>query len=234
MLHLKSEWFGDFLALFYPKYCYACGKKMVNQEILLCTECELHLPLTDFHTYTPNPMEKMFWGRVEVEAAASYFYFRKGSGVQSLIHHLKYKGKREIGVFFGHRLGLNLSEHPVFSTADAIVPVPLHPKRQRERGYNQSEAVAEGMAEVLHLPVVSDALVRSRATSTQTRRGVYQRWENVSGIFEIRDAASLQGRHLILVDDVTTTGATMEAAARCLQSLPGVKVSLASLAFDML
>ncbi|MBO4281574.1 MAG: ComF family protein [Bacteroidales bacterium] len=231
---MKNRWLADFLSLFYPNYCYACGRKMPKSSRCICPECELHLPRTDYPFRSPNPMEQLFWGRVQVEAAAAYLHFRKGGSVQSIVHALKYGDRPEIGRYFGRLLGEALCAHAVFSQAEALVPIPLHPKKQRVRGYNQSEEIAEGMREAMGLPVWSRVLLRTVATDTQTKRSVYQRWENVQTVFRVASPSEVEGRHLILVDDVVTTGATLEAAAQTLKSVPGVRVSMAALAVDTL
>lgn len=234
MFGLKNGVLGDFFSLFYPPYCYVCGKILVKNEKMVCSFCSTHLPYTDFHTYTPNPMEKMFWGRVEVEAATALFFFRKGGAVQELVHQLKYKGRREIGFILGKQLGSVLLENNLLSTVDVIVPVPLHPKRKRKRGYNQSEMIAEGIASVMNRPVCTTALSRTVHNPSQTRRGVIERWDNVCRIFSLSDASAISDKHLLLVDDVVTTGATLEAAAHVLKTIPGVRISIAALAFDVI
>lgn len=234
MLQFINPWIEDFFALFYPKYCYACGKNLVKNEIYVCSDCELHLSKTDFHEYSPNPMEMLFWGRTKIEGASAYFYFKKGSGVQSIIHQLKYKGHKELGTYYGKFLGQNILTNNILSSVDALIPIPLHPKKQKKRGYNQSEAIADGIASVLEKPVLNSVLARKVFTSTQTKLGIYQRWENLSDVFEIKNREVLKGKHLLIVDDVITTGATMEAAAMVLLEVPGVRVSLAALAFDRL
>ena len=234
MLHTALEWGKDFASLFYPDYCFACGRKLLRNEVMICSECSLHLPRTDFHTFSPNPMEKLFWGRVPIEAATAYFQFRKGGGVQSIVHNLKYRNHPEIGIYFGRQLGYNLAENEIFSSVDAIIPIPLHPKKQRKRGYNQSDVLADGIAESLHRPVWKHVLERQVFTSTQTKRTAFQRWENVSEIFKVGSPGQIAGCHLLLVDDVVTTGSTLEAAARTLETVEGVRVSLAALAMDVI
>lgn len=234
MKHTTLKWGKDFASLFYPKYCFACGRKMAGNEVMVCSECSLHLPCTDYHTYSPNPMEKLFFGRVPVEAATAYFHFKKGGGVQSLVHNLKYREHPEIGRYFGRLLGYHLAEHEILSSVDAIVPVPLHPKKQRKRGYNQSEAIAVGISDSLQKPVWNQVLARKVFTDTQTKRSTFQRWENVSEIFAVTETERIGGCHLLLVDDVVTTGATLEAAAQVLKKVEGVRVSLAALAMDMI
>ena len=199
----------------------------------MCSYCSTHLPYTDFYTYSPNPMEMLFWGRAEIAAATALLYFRKGGGVQELVHQLKYKGQCEIGVHFGRELGITLAENPVLASVDALLPIPLHPGRQRKRGYNQSEAIAEGVAAVLHKPVVTSVLVRQVNNATQTRKGLSERWENVRSIFRLADETALSGKHVLLVDDVVTTGSTIEAAATVLSRVTGVRLSVATLAYDV-
>ena len=226
-------WIRDFFSLFYPDYCIACGARTVSSERFLCSSCELHLPRTGDAFVSPNPTERLFWGRLPVTAAAAYFQFRKGGGVQLLVHQLKYKDRPDIGRHFGRIFGEELKQNPIFSTVDALVPIPLHPKRLRQRGYNQSREIAEGIAASLQKPVRPDILIRRTATQTQTKRSSFQRWENVSSVFSVADSARLEGLHLLLVDDVITTGSTMEAAASALLEVPGVRVGLAALAVDV-
>ena len=233
MKHPPLLWIKDFLSLFYPEYCCACGRRLVRNECCICTECDLHLPRTDYHLRSPNPMEMRFWGRVPLAAATALFYFRKGGGVQSLIHQLKYGNRPDIGRYFGRMLGEELLQNSQFLTVDALVPIPLHPKKLRLRGYNQSEEIAAGIAMALERPVWPDVLVRQVATSTQTKRSALQRWENVRTVFAVPDPARIAGKHLLLVDDVITTGSTMEAAANKLLEAPNVIVSLAALAVDV-
>ena len=180
----------------------------MRNERCVCTNCSIHLPRTEDSLFSPNPTERLFWGRVPVVAAAALFKFKKGGGVQSLIHHLKYKNRPDIGRYFGRMLGEELRQNPQFLTVDAIVPIPLHPKKRRLRGYNQSEEIAAGIAMALERPVWPDVLVRQVATSTQTKRSAFQRWENVRTVFAVPDPARIAGKHLLLVDDVITTGST--------------------------
>lgn len=233
MKHTSLQWIGDFLSLFYPDYCPACGAVLMRNERCVCTNCSIHLPRTEDSLFSPNPTERLFWGRVPVVAAAALFKFKKGGGVQSLIHHLKYKNRPDIGRYFGRMLGEELRQNPQFLTVDALVPIPLHPKKRRLRGYNQSEEIAAGIAMALERPVWPDVLVRQVATSTQTKRSALQRWENVRTVFAVPDPARIAGKHLLLVDDVITTGSTMEAAANKLLEAPNVIVSLAALAVDV-
>jgi ComF family protein len=172
---------------------------------------------------------ELFWGRVPVMYCSSYFYYMKDSKYQRIIHHLKYEGKQHIGLEFGKTFGSELAKTS-FASADIIVPVPLHPKKQRKRGFNQSEIIARGMAESMGKKIVAGALERIRYTVSQTNRTRYERWENVEGIFRVTKPHLLAGRHILLVDDVVTTGSTLEACAAEILKLQGTTVSIATLA----
>lgn len=222
---------NDFVSLFYPRICFACGNNLFSNESLICTSCLYHLPKTNFHKDKNNPVSKVFWGRVNIETAAAFYYYRKGGKVQHLLHQMKYKGHREIGTFIGKLYGTELSEIKHFSELDTIIPVPLHPTKLRKRGFNQAEMFANGLAEGLHKKVNARSAERIIATSTQTKKSRYKRWENVSDIFKLKNPDDLSGQSILAVDDVITTGATMEAFVRCLLQIPDVKVSVASIAF---
>ncbi len=219
------------LDLFYPTLCVTCGNRLVTQEKFLCFDCWLDLPVTNFHFDKENKVAKLFWGRVEIENGTAFFAYNKGSNYQHLMHFIKYKGLKELGFETGRRFGLALSESEDFNSIDVIVPVPLHPKKQKQRGYNQSEWIARGIAGALNKPVSADNLKRSLHTSSQTRKTRYERWENVDNIFEVTDQREFSGKHILLVDDVVTTGSTLESCAIQLLKTEGAKVSIATLAF---
>lgn len=223
-------WINDFFSLFYPRICTCCGRSLWKGEEVVCTLCEYHLPKTWYHLEHDNPVSRIFWGRVPLESAASFLHFNKGNQVQHLIHHLKYKERKDIGVWFGARYGHLLKRSPLFGSADAIVPVPLHRKRYQARGFNQSEQFGIGLAASMKIRLECDVLLRTGLSETQTRKTRYKRWENVSGIFEVTDPARLAGSHLLLVDDVITTGATLESCIQTLSSIQGVRVSVATIA----
>jgi ComF family protein len=189
------------------------------------------LPKTDFHDYRDNPVEMVFAGRAPVFRATAFCFFKKGNITQRLIHQLKYKDNQAIGTYLGHQFGLELAKTEDFQSVDVIIPVPVHPKKLRQRGYNQSECIGKGIAETLSKPIDTSSLIRVVASSTQTKKTRYQRWENVFGIFQLTNPNTLTGKHILLVDDVITTGATIEAAAQVLFTLPAVKVSIACLAY---
>ena len=219
----------DFISNIYPKVCPACGNVLINQEENICIQCLYYMPKTRFHNDQANLVAQMFWGRTNVENATSMFYFNKGGHYQQLLHQLKYKGKAEIGEELGSIFGHELKS-TTFKNVDAIIPVPLHEKKYKQRGYNQSEAIAKGLSYSLNKPVICDVLKRVRANDSQTKKAKYQRWENVKNIFSLKNIESLKGRHVLLVDDIITTGATLESCVHELLKIEGVKVSIATLA----
>lgn len=222
---------NDFISLFFPVVCVSCGKSLFRNENRICTHCLYHLPRTGFHLINDNPVAKIFWGRVNIQAAAAFFTFTKGGKVQQLIHQLKYKGQKEVGICIGNWYGHELRTNQVFQTIDLIVPVPLHKKKLRKRGYNQSAYFAEGLASSLHIPTDPAILFRSSASETQTKKSRFFRWKNVEHLFYIKNENRIQHKHILLVDDVVTTGATLEACAQALLKIEGVTVSIAAIAF---
>jgi ComF family protein len=192
--------------------------------------CLNSLPKTDFHLNKENPVAEIFWGKVQIHAATAYYYFNKGSKVQYLIHQLKYKGRREIGIFIGEQMGNELKQSEFFKNIDLIIPVPLHPKKERKRGYNQSEMFGLGLAKSLKIPLSSQFLVRKEFTDTQTKKSRSDRWKNVENVFAIKNQESLAGKHILLVDDVITTGSTLEACIRALSEIENVTISVSAIA----
>ena len=218
------------VGLVYPQLCCACKNRMNKQENLICFQCLYELPKTNFHLDRENMVAKHFWGRVLFQEATSLYFFLKEGKVQELMHQLKYEGYYEIGVKLGKVLGRQLKEVEHWKGIEGIVPVPLHPKKLQKRGYNQCDAIVEGLGEVLDCPVYYQALVKKDHIDSQTRKSKEERWENVKTVFAVQEAEVLRGKHLLLVDDVVTTGATLIACAEQLLGLEGTKVSLATLA----
>jgi len=229
VLHLKDI-ADDFLSLFLPRPCLSCGIPLVRGEQVLCTGCMLDMARTDFHMRRGNMLEQSFWGRCNVERAAAYSVYNRGSRIRKLIHLLKYSGRKDIGFMLGELYGSVLMGSGFTDGIDMIIPVPLDPARERHRGYNQSLCIARGMASYCRLPVRNDILSRTGKSGSQTKRGRYERWENVEGLFSVSKPGEITGRHVLLVDDVITTGSTMEACVTALQSAGGVMVSVAALA----
>lgn len=226
MIYLK-----ELLGLLFPRLCVCCGNSLFSHEEVICDYCELHLPRTGFHLSDDNPVSRVFWGRVNIANAAAFYHFNKGNRVQQLVHSLKYKGADQVGTFIGKRYAYELLGSENFREVEVVVPVPLHWKKLRKRGYNQSEVFAKGIAEVMKIPVVSGSLVRIKASETQTRKSRFVRWENVKDKFSIRKPEKLANKHILLVDDVITTGATLEACAQALLTVEGTIVSIATIAF---
>lgn len=232
MIPVKSI-INDFSHLFFPHVCAGCGSDNISRQSPLCLHCVNRLPLTNFHLYANNPAEKYFWGRMPVEGAASLCHFTDGSLVQHLLHQLKYRGHKEAGFFLGRMMGNSLQASGRFGGIDVLVPLPLFASRQKKRGYNQSEVLCSGMAAILRLPVITDAVMRLTATETQTHKNRIERWKNMEGKFELVRAGALAGKHILLVDDVITTGATLEACGQALLKAKGVKLSIATLAYTV-
>jgi ComF family protein len=223
----------DFISLLFPRLCYACGDHLLRNESLICTKCYVVIPRTNFHLEDENPVAKLFWGRCRIEKAAAFSIYNKGSRIRNLIHNLKYKGIQEIGYELGRIYGVSLKSSGFTNDIDLIVPVPLHTSKKRSRGFNQSELISEGLAIVTGLTVNSKNLTRIEISETQTKRSRYDRWTNVEGIFKVSEPDSFRDMHILLVDDVITTGSTIESCANELLKIEGVKVSVVSLAFAL-
>ena len=226
-----SAWLNDFINLFYPNLCQACGNYLFQNEKVICTSCLFQLPKTDYHLQKNNPVSILFWGRAKIEYATSYYTFAKGSKFQKLIHKLKYHNQKEIGIELGKHLGYNLGKSEFYEDIDLVVPVPLHPKKQKIRGYNQAEMISIGIAEAMQIPIETNNLIRKVHTESQTRKNRLERWQNVDNIFKLEKPSQIINKHVLLVDDVVTTGSTLEACAQAMLEIEGTKVSIATLAY---
>jgi ComF family protein len=218
----------DFLYLIYPEVCHVCGSSLFRGEKLICMRCYRHLPRTNFYKDKNNDAARVFWGRIPVNFVYAAFYYNKGNAVQQLIHALKYKGIKKVGHFFGEEMGNEILTISCMNKPDLILPVPLHPRKLKKRGFNQSEVIAKSVAEKLEVPVNTAIIFRKAHTSTQTKKSKFDRWQNVENIFDVQQAETIEGKHLLLVDDVITTGSTLEACATALMKINGVQVSLAA------
>ena len=199
----------------FPPCCEVCGRLLAESENLICSYCLLELPRTNFHTDENNSVAMLFWGRVKIEYASSWFYFYKGSPFQPLLHKLKYKGQKEIGIVLGRYFATEILKSP-FCSADLILPVPLHPRKIRRRGYNQSEMIAIGISEVFQKELITHALIRTSHTDTQTKKNRFERFLNMDGKFIVAEPDIIQSKSCLLIDDVITTGSTIEACATAL------------------
>lgn len=226
-----KQWLESFIELLYPQLCITCRRKLFADEDYMCLKCWNDLPRTNFHNDRDNKIAQLFWGRVPVENATSWLFFRKGSQYQQLIHHLKYREMKEIGYELGKIMGKELAGS-AFATADVVFPLPLHKKKEKQRGYNQSAWIAKGISESLQKPVSFNNLIRAKYTDTQTRKTRFERWENVEGIFEVTAPQEIKSKHILLVDDVVTTGSTLEAAVRALNNAGADKTSVVTLAYS--
>lgn len=224
------SWFRDIADFFFPRTCRVCGKVLLHNEDYLCMQCMLDMPRTDFGARPDNAMAQLFYGKIAVERAVAYFYFAKGSDYRRLIHRIKYNGEKECGRYLGKMMARELITTSTFAGIDYIVPVPLHRNKERKRGYNQSEWIAQGIADETGIPLCTDALVCRTHRESQTRKGIYDRYLATREAFELLEDHSLHGAHVLLVDDVVTTGATLLACGEALLKSGVSKVSMATLA----
>lgn len=219
----------DLFGLFFPRLCPACGRSAPAPRELLCLSCQVKLPQTGFHLEADNAFEERFWGRIPLVAGAALYHFVKGGRTQYLIHQLKYAGNRQVGQAIGRYYGRLLRECPRWQDPELILPVPLHPRKRHRRGYNQSALFAAGLAESMRLPWRDDVLRRRHYTASQTRKSRTERMENVLKAFVLTRPQAVAARHVLLVDDVLTTGATLEACGRCLLKAPDVQLSMVTI-----
>lgn len=231
MITFIREILSDIFDLFYPNICLACSNKLLKGEETICLRCQLELPLTEHWTNPDNILMKRFSGRVKVECAASFLFFKKGETVQELIHQLKYKNQEQVGEYLGRLLGYKLIQpNSIFKDIDLVVPVPLHWKKLKTRGYNQCNSFAKGISATTGIPCSLTALIRHHENISQTKKKRFDRWQNVEEIFGVTNPAQLTGKHILLVDDVVTTGATSETCMQTILQVPGTRVSFVSLA----
>lgn len=221
----------DFFHIFYPKICANCNEQLLQNEKTICTFCRHDLPLTNFLSYTDNKVSKIFYGRITIEKAYSLLFFRKESITKNLIHELKYKGNEEIGNFFGNWLGEILAVNKQFSNVDYIVPVPIHSKKRKIRGYNQVTKFGECLSYHLNIPFNEEVLVRKSSTKTQTLKARFERFNDLDTKFSLTNTATFKNKHVLIIDDVITTGATLEACAMELLKSPGIKISILTMAY---
>lgn len=221
----------DILHLFFPHVCEACGAELLGNERILCISCWKDLPETNFHLQVNNPMEQKFYGRIPFEYGTAMYYFNKDSRIQEALHALKYRGNTEVGEELGRRFARELESCTWIKDIDVIMPVPLSVQKKKKRGYNQSEFIAKGMVDVLQVDLDTQSLVRTKNTETQTHKTRAERLQNMQHAFEVVNPDAIKHKHILILDDVITTGATMESCALTLLALPGVKVSVASLAY---
>lgn len=218
--------FGEILSVLFPNNCSACEQPLARGETVVCTSCLTALPYTDYHVYPDNPVEKLFWGRAPLKAGTALFYFNKGNRVQRLMHQLKYYKDTDVGLTIGRMIGARIKGNTRFSDIDRVVPVPLHPKKLKKRGFNQAELIARGISEESGIVLDTESLFRAVNNPTQTRKSRFDRYRNVSGVFQLKNFDPKSCRHVLLVDDVVTTGSTLESCITAFQKTGYTEVSL--------
>ncbi|WP_405608678.1 ComF family protein [Polaribacter sp. Asnod1-A03] len=223
--------FKDLFNIFYPDLCANCDNQLTKNEEIICTFCRHDLPLTAYTNYKDNKIIKSFYGRIEIEKANALLFYRKTGITKKLIHELKYKGNEEIGTFFGNWLGEILKENNQFTDIDYIIPVPLHPKKLKQRGYNQVTQFGESLSNHLKKPLIENVLLRTSTAKTQTFKARFDRFNNIDTKFQLIDTSIFKNKHVLLIDDVITTGATLESCAKELQKTENIKISILTMAY---
>lgn len=222
---------NDVWEFFFPRYCVICDKRLLRGEEHFCLNCLCALPRIRFRNQENNEIAKLLWGKMPIERAFAFLYYSKGGNVRELLFQLKYYSNQEIGYFLGRCMAKELLSTGFFDGVEGIVPVPLHEKKRKSMGYNQSELLSEGISSVVQIPVLKDVLRRKQYTDTQTHKSNYERWSNVTDVFEGMSIDRLAYKHVLLVDDVLTTGATLVACADVLKEVPGLRISVLTLAW---
>lgn len=222
--------FKSLINLFFPKVCSGCRSVLMTNETVLCTSCRHEMPLTQYYLDTKNEAVKKFYGKVEIEHASAFLYFNKKGIVQELIHNLKYKGHEEIGTVLGNWYAEDLKELKLNNPFEVLIPVPLHPKKFKERGYNQVTAFGKALSESLNLTFDDTVLFRKKYSKTQSKKNLLGRSENIESIFDVHFSEQNHNKHFLIVDDVLTTGSTLEACSKALLKIPGAKISIVCMA----
>lgn len=223
------NFFSSIINIFYPRLCLTCDCHLVENEHVICSNCRHQLPETDFINTSDNLIEKGLQGRIPINAGTALLFFRKKGIVQKLIHALKYKNRQEVGKFFGQWMGMQLKESERFSGLDGIVLVPLHPKKQQQRGFNQLTVFGKQLSKELGIPIFEKVLIKVGQSYSQTKKSRFSRFEKINERFHIENTDTLKGKHVLLVDDVFTTGATIEACANEILKTPNVQISVATM-----
>ena len=224
---------NNVLHLFFPHTCIGCGTDILHVKHQLCLRCLSHLPVTNFFEQPLNPVENKFIGRLPIKNAAAGYFFTKQSLLARLMYELKYKGNKDIGFYLGQLIGRMMETNPLYNDTDILMPLPLNEKRQKKRGYNQATAICDGIATVINKPVIENAVMRKVNTQTQTRKGRISRWENMDGIFAVTKPSLLENKHVLLVDDIVTTGASLEACGSEIVKVNGITLSIATVGYTI-
>jgi len=227
----NMQFLKDTFQLFFPKICVCCDVLLMKNESQICLKCRFDLPITNFTNEIDNKVEQAFYGRIKIEFATALLFYRTKGITQKLVYQLKYKGQQDIGVLLGEWLGFELKESERFPSIDYIIPVPLHAKKLKKRGYNQLSTFGMSISKILKVPYIDTVLIKKSVTETQTLKRRFERWKNVNEIFHLLDTIIFQNKHVLLIDDVITTGATLEACTLQLSKTTGIKISIATMAF---
>lgn len=233
MIAAIKNYLKDFSHLLFPQQCLSCAAEINKHTDILCYKCSLHLPLTNFTDLKDNPVEKTFIGRINVAQATSVFYFTKESLLQHLLIQLKYKNNQEVGLFLGKKLGSELSKNFRFTNIDCMIPLPLSKEKLNFRGYNQATVICKGIQEKWNIPINENAVIRKINTQSQTKENRVNRWQNMKDVFFVPEPAALKGKHILLVDDVITTGATLEACGQAILEAGAASISIATVAWTI-
>lgn len=225
-----TDYWQCILDVIMPRTCCMCSKALTIQEKHLCTKCMHDLPRTNFHRYEFNTMEQLFPGKTPIVRASGFFFHEKNSVYAAVIQHIKYHNMPLMGRWLAQKYAREIKESGFFNGIDYIVPVPLHKWKKMKRGYNQGEYIAKGLADELGIPLLTDLIIATKEHPTQTHKGIYERWLNTQGIYEARNLSRIEGKHVLIIDDVITTGATLISCAKTIANTPGVKISIATLA----
>ena len=219
--------------VFFPHYCTGCGADFIRTDEFLCSKCNHQLPYTRFLELEQNPVDKIFNGRLQIEAAGALCYFTKTGIMQHILVQLKYRNNKNAGYFLGRLLGHALKHSTRYQSIDLIIPMPLHPKKEYQRGYNQASVIGEGIRSVWNKPMITDAVIRLVYTRSQTKESRNSRWENMEGIFRVILPKLLLNKHILLIDDVVTTGASLEACGDAILEIPGTRLSIVTVAYTI-
>lgn len=221
---------SNFISLFYPKLCVICGDPLVAGESYFCLECFLKLPKTNYHLSPDNRATDRFAGKIPISTGASWLYYDKGGISQKLISEIKYRDNRNLGEWMGALLAKDWLASGFFQRIDCLIPVPLHPSKEKKRGFNQSEMIALGISQITGIRINTKNVIRKNASETQTKKSLFERWKNTKDLFEAKDIDFFDNKHVLIVDDVLTTGSTLEAVAQSILKAKDVKISILSLA----
>lgn len=221
--------FNSFIDTLFPRICPVCNNVLLSHEKHICTKCRIDIPITRYHMQEFNAMEQLFAGKTPIEKAVGYFFYEKGNPYSNILHNIKYRNNPQLGQYVAKLFAQELLSRDIFRDIDCIIPVPLHHRKKIQRGYNQSEYIAKGFSDVFDIPVHNNIIIAHKSHESQTNKGIYERWLNTQNIFSAQDTQVLENKHVLIVDDVVTTGATLLSAALTIASVPNIKISLATL-----